>query len=152
MFWCDWATKKFSELAYVPKQWVNIISQAKKEEPKYTVFEMNREDFLSCAQLEKIITNRKKSIDGSKINWLQFHKIINLQSNPFDLVVENYSQPQTHISLKKRWKSNTFSKAKFTSLYTGPRPIKKVKFDDLQNLLKYIDPQYHDFYKSLIFE
>lgn len=147
--------KKFSELAYVPKHWVNIISQAKKEEPKYTVVEMNREDFLSCAQLEKIITNRKKSIDGSKINWLKFQKITNMRSNPFDLMVENYSlqsQPQTHISLKKRGESNTFSKAKFTSLYPGPRPIKKEKFDDLQNLLKYIDSQYHEFYNSLTFE
>lgn len=144
--------KKISELAYIPKHWINIISEAKKEEPKFTVIEMKRKDFLSSRQIAKVITNRKKSVDGSKVNWLKMQKVINERSNPFELMVEYYSlrpQPLTRVSLKKKKNSKTFSKTNFVPLYTKPRSIMKKKFDDLQKLLKYIPSDYHQFYKSL---
>lgn len=38
--------KKITESIFVPQHWVNIISQAMKKDPKFTVIEMNREDFF----------------------------------------------------------------------------------------------------------
>ena len=34
-------------------------------------------------------------------------------------------------------------------LYTAPLPIKPKKLEDLQQLLTYIPPVYHDFYNAL---
>ena len=37
----------------------------------------------------------------------------------------------------------------FPPLYTAPLPIKSKKLEDLQQLLAYIPPVYHDFYIAL---
>ena len=34
-------------------------------------------------------------------------------------------------------------------MYSGPRKISKSKYDDLQQLLKFIPKEYHQFYQSL---
>lgn len=144
--------KKVSELTYVPRHWVNIITESKKTEPKFEVFEMSRQDFLSCKELQNIITNRKKSISGEKISWLKTQKIIYERSKPFELMIQYYaseSLPVTHISLKKRGCKTNFSNTRFKPLYTKTRPITKKKFDDLQKLMQYIPNEYHSFYRSL---
>jgi len=48
---------------------------------------MNDEDFVSSEILEKKITNRKVSISGDKINWLQIRQIKLCRNHPFSLFV-----------------------------------------------------------------
>lgn len=151
--------KRITEMIYVPEHWANIIAQAKKNEPKFTVVEMVKDDFLSCKEIEKIITNRKKSINNEKINWMTFQKIINIRNSPFDLIFEKYSseQPaqQIQVYLRKRGKNSesiTFSNAEFTPLYEKSRPIARKKYDDLLKLIEYIPSQFHTFFTTLEYE
>lgn len=150
--------KKNTESIFVPQHWINVISQAKKNEPKFTVIQMKRSDFKSSKPLEKIITNRKMSQEKVKIDWTKMQTIINNRRNPFDLITEKYSigsvQPIT-VSLKKIGRNadtNTFSNVDFTPLYKTSRPINKKKYDDLQKLVEFIPSQYHWFFTSLTYE
>lgn len=150
--------KKITESIYVPQHWFNVISQAKKIEPKFTTIEMKRDDFKSCKQMENIITNRKISQENEKINWTNMQKIINNRQSPFDLITEKYSvspvQP-IKVSLKKRGKknsANTFSSVNFTPLHMSCRPINKKKYDDLMKLMAFIPSEYHWFYNTLTYE
>lgn len=68
------------------------------------------------------------------------------------LEVREYSPaeaPILSVSLMKNTKSNPFKKAKLNLLYEDGRLISKAKYNDLQSLLNYILPEYHDFYKTL---
>lgn len=151
--------KRITEMIYVPQHWLNIIEQAKKNEPKFKVIEMVREDFFSCKRIEEIITNRKKSINDEKINWMKIQKIINNRDNPFKLIIERYSSKQSvqriQVDLKKRgqnWRSITFSSVNFSPLYEKSRPIARKKYDDLLKLTEYIPTKFHAFFKSLEYE
>lgn len=150
--------KKITESIFVPQHWINVISQAMKNEPKFTVIEMGRDDFKSCEQMENIITNRKLSQEDEKIFWTNMQKIIYNRQRPFDLITEKYSvspiQPIT-VSLKKTGKkfdAITFSSANFTPLYTSSRPIDKKKYDDLMKLKEFIPSEYHWFFNTLTYK
>lgn len=150
--------KKITEQIYVPQHWINIMKQAKKTDPQFTVIEMKRDDFFSCKQFESIITNRKMSLNRDKIDWMKIHKIFNERSSSFNLMVEGYSDGSAapaQVSLRKRGKfaeSFTFSNASFEPLYEEDRPIAKKKYDDLQKLLQYVPNEFQWFYHSLICE
>lgn len=142
--------KQVTENIYTPEHWVNVIKQSKKNEPKFVVIEMSKEDFVSSKPLEELITNRKKSTNGEKINWLNVQKIIYEKYSPFMLDFVNYGAdvPVT-ISLQKKGTPEDFKQIKLPSLYPQFREIAYLKFKDLQKLLKYIPKKYHKFYQSL---
>lgn len=148
--------KKSTERILIPKHWENVIAQAKKSEPKFSVIKMEKEDFLSSVQLEKAITNRKTTMNGEKVNWMNIQKIVNNRSDPFILSFENYSvysTPPVHISLRKRERKNqiatSISSLALLPLYTKCRPIKRQKYNDLMKLLQYIPEEYWSFYQEL---
>lgn len=148
--------KRRTENILIPQHWINLIAQAKKNEPKFTVIKMERGDFFSSERLENSITNRKTTTNGEKVNWLDFRKIINSRANPFELTIEKYSEPPlppVHISLRKRskqsQKTDSFSNFNLTPLYTKSRPIKIQKYSDLMKLLEYIPEQFWSFYQGL---
>lgn len=145
--------KKITELICVPQHWINIIKQAKKNEPKFKVIEMNRADFFSCKKIESIITNRKMSLNKDKVQWLKIQKIVNHRSSPFNITIygDNLEQP-IEVCIRKKGKnyaSLTFRNAFFEPLYTQSRPITRKKYADLQKLLQYVPRQFHWFYESL---
>lgn len=147
--------KKITEMIYTPQHWINVIDQAKKKEPKFTIIEMEKEDFFSSVQLEGAITNRKTAKNGEKVNWLNVQKIINNRADPFEMIFEEYSTLDVspiEISLRKKSKIGRltkFSKLKLVPLYTAQRPIKQKKYDDLMKLLEFIPDKFREFYKNL---
>lgn len=148
--------KKITEAIYTPQHWVNIIAQAKKNEPKFTVIKMEKKDFFSCEQLENAITNRKVTTSKEKVEWLNIQKIINIRTNPFDITVERYGSsplPLVHVSLRKRGSigrlTTSFSNYNFVPLYREQRPIKYKKYVDLMKLIQYIPEKFHAFYHGL---
>lgn len=148
--------KRSTEMIYIPQHWINIIKQSKKNEPKFVVIEMKREDFFSCKQLELNTTNRKKSLNKDKVEWLKIAKIVYNRSTPFNLKVYKHGSVEPiEVSLKKRGKIAelaTFDNIPFESLYTQSRPIKRKKYDDLQKLLEFVPSDFHSFYTSLKYE
>lgn len=114
---------------------------------------MNKVDFLSSHELEILVVNRKKSVDGKKINWFKIQNIIYIPKKPYMLYVREYSPekaPILSISLKKTTDESKLTQlAKLNLLYENGRKISKAKYDDLQSLLQYIPSEYHEFYNSL---
>lgn len=147
--------KNITEQIFIPQHWINIMHQAKKNEPKFTVIEMKREDFFSSKNLETIITNRKISVSKDKVEWLKIRKIVNNRSNPFKLTVymhcDRYDQP-IEVSISKGGKVANpveFKHVLLEPLYTESRPITQKKYADLLKLLEFVPSQFQEFYLSL---
>lgn len=47
---------------YTPNDWINLIGNAKKNEPNFTVYNTQAADFVSSMNLQAMIVNRKKNI------------------------------------------------------------------------------------------
>lgn len=145
--------RKVTENVFIPNHWVNIIQQAKKNDPKFNIIQMQQEHFYSTEFLESIVTNRKITVDGEKVCWFNFQSISHERQNPFTLKIKEYSTDNTNetknISIRKRNNSNTFESTPFGSLYNGQREISKEKYNDLLQLLKYVPERYHSFFKEL---
>lgn len=142
--------KQTTESIYIPDHWINIIKQAKKTDPKFVVIEMTKNDFYSSEPLEQLVTNRKKTTTGEKINWLNVQKIIYERYSPFMLDFINYGSNSTiTISLQKRGTSDDFAMTNLPILFPQSRKIAYPKYKDLQKLLKYIPEKFRNFYRSL---
>lgn len=144
--------KKVTENIFVPSHWINVIRQAKKTDPKFVVIQMHKEDFLTSKPLEKIITNRKKTIDGRKISWNKFQNIIYDRNSQFILKFKEFSQsdaPILQISLQKKNTSKKLADINLPLLYSNEREIDKNKYDDLQQLMDYVPTNYHEFFNTL---
>lgn len=126
------------------------MKQAKKTDPKFIVIEMTKNDFYSSKPLEELVTNRKKTTTGEKINWHNVQKIIYERYSPFMLDFINYGSNSTiTISLQKKGTSHDFAMINLPTLYPQSRKIAYAKYKDLQKLLKYIPDKFHNFYQSL---
>lgn len=77
--------------------WIQLISRAKVTEPKFYVKKMESESFLSTENLEKMIVNRRKKVDGEKVNWHKIREIRNEKVDAFSI----YIQQAYHKILKK---------------------------------------------------
>lgn len=141
--------KKVTDEIFCPRHWVNLIRQAKKNEPKFVVTELSEHDFFSSAEQEKLIVNRKKSIDNEKINWFTIRKIINNASEPFviNLEIDGDNITKSLDISKKDIKIEDFLFSEVRQLPN--RTITKQKYDDLKSLLKFIPTEYHAFYTQL---
>lgn len=146
--------KRLTEDIFVPIHWVNLIKQAKKKAPRFVVTEMKMHDFSSWKRLLSLIINRKHSIDGDKISWLHFQRIVYERDDPFGLKIETRNSNVSsfiQISLRKRH-VNRISNVVCPVLYPNGRAISRKKYKDLQDLVEYIPTKYHQFYQRLKFE
>lgn len=141
------ATKTAAGL-YTPEQWMSLVAQAKKSEPKFTVIKMEKEDFYGSSRLEQMIVNRKKDIDKNKINWFTFRSFGYSKEHLFSLFVND----SIEINIKKKSVDEaSFNECEMEFLYPDGRLIDQKKFQDLQDLLKYIPKENHAFYQNLQF-
>lgn len=107
---------------------------------------MKSTDFVSSSELQRLIVNRKKDVDGNKINWLSFRSIKYSKREIFLILVNN----NIHIDLRKRSIEEThFKDCELEYLFPFGRSIDKKKYDDLKTLLKFVPSEHHDFYKAL---
>lgn len=82
---------------------------------------MEKENFYCTVDLEKVITNRKKSLDSTKVEWFKMHCIIIKREDPFiiyfkygisqiqalqkfDIQKRNVSNPGTSAFIIPYWK------------------------------------------------
>ena len=62
------------EAEIVPEDWYALVRDARRTN-RFHVHEMQQANFLSVAPLLKIITNRKITVTGNKVEWLKMHWI-----------------------------------------------------------------------------
>lgn len=143
--------KRVTSQIFTVNHWIQLISRAKKTEPLFYVKQMESDLFFSTQNLEKLIMNRKKNSHGEKINWHTIREIGNKRNELFSIYIRQaYHNYIEKINLqKKNVTEEQFIQAELHRLNIGYNPITISKYNDLQNLLKYIPSRHHDFYKNL---
>lgn len=139
---------------FSPDDWYDVIRQCKSKNP-FVVVEMKHEDFLSTKTLEDSVTNRKKTVDGMAVNWLEMRWIRLERHHPHKLQFKTtFSEefPFLEIDLKKSvvGRPSVLANVEQHPLYPTIRPVTKAKRADMMSLLKYIPPVNHDYYKKLV--
>ena len=98
----------------------------------FEVFEMDQDDFVAIKELKEHITNRKKTVNKSKVDWLFIRWIRVTQSKPLAFQFRcslNELEAWKVVDVKKRARGRPVDMGRLTisPLYSGPRPIKKAK-------------------------
>jgi len=121
---------------------------------------MKNSDFIDLDLLVKRLTNRKKSTDGSKVEWLKIQSIQFRKEMPKMMYYKYNVDTETewssvdlskNISLRSRTlDAKPGTKVCLTQLYVQPRAvINSKKLSDLKELLQFVPPVHHEFYNTL---
>lgn len=141
--------KQYSNV-YSPKQYYDIIEKSRAK--PFIIHELQHEDFESTDQLYNAITNREKTIDGLNVNWMNMSWIRLERKKPFQMQFKyKFNEKQFKVvNFEKRGnKLKSLFEVITKKQYERERGISEIKKKDLIELLKFIPPEYHDFYKSL---
>lgn len=136
---------------YSPNDWINIIATCKRKE-QFRVVKMTHFDFFSTKSLENNVCNRKTNTAGKPVNWLQMRWIKLERSKPWVIQYKNNFDENfgfENINIRKKGKVMLLNSVSQSLLYPETRAITKEKKKDMIDLLKYIPPVYHTFYKNL---
>lgn len=113
---------------------------------------MTSSDFFSTRELEKALTNRKKTEADEKVEWLRIQWLRYDKEKP-GILQYKYSNNENvlfnEVNVKKRGKKTFQEMAKLLPLFEGPKAIQEKKYQDLLSLLDYIPPVNHEFYRQL---
>ncbi|CAH1111461.1 unnamed protein product [Psylliodes chrysocephalus] len=144
--------KKHYKNIYVPNDWVQVVLEIKKKNP-FRVVVMTSSDFFSTNELEKALTNRKKTAADEKVEWLRIQWLRYEKEKP-GIIQYKYSNNEVvlfnEVNVKKRGKQTFQEMAKLLPLFGGPKSISEKKYQDLLSLLDYIPPVNHEFYRKLV--
>lgn len=152
---CDRSFQSISSLIeadkiFVQADIVNAIKNGKKNNSNFVVTTMSRKNFISPSPLMDLLNDTKEAVDGTPIRWPSYQKLIYNRDAPFSLDVAEYGASTIKtITLKRKFSIANFSATNLTYLYTGPRAISKLKYDDLQTLMKHVPNEHHEYYRSL---
>lgn len=142
--------KKVMQNIFCPKDCVELIKSSKNTNPRFLVNEMQSRQFLSLDPLVDLFNSSEiKEIDFSKIQT-----IIHDREDPLTIKCRAYDwAPSVFVSFKINVNNmENFPVITLPLLYPEGRAISKAKYDDLQDLAKYIPAEYQEFYKNLNFE
>ncbi|KAJ4429628.1 hypothetical protein ANN_21829 [Periplaneta americana] len=144
-----------TQYVYGPEDWFNVVKSAKRKEPKFEVIVMKRDNFISTNSLEQAITNRKQTIDGYEVNWLKIRWMRYERGMPFTMRFKERLSELVEFSkvnfMKKRKGNKLHSLAHVHQelLYKNQRLVTNEKKKNMLDLLKFIPPLHHAYYKNL---
>jgi hypothetical protein len=142
--------RKTKDQIYTPNDWLNLIAEAKKSSPQFIVYMMQKFDFVSCVNLLSIIVNRKKTPDGTKINWFKIRSFQYKKDEPFRLFVVCIDGTSHQLNIqKKQFDDESLTMCNLPALFPEGNAISKKKYDDLIELLKYVPADHHEFFTKL---
>ena len=89
---------------YLPHEWVTIARNAKKNDPKYEVFQKRDIPFFDWKILAKLImVNRNKDEDGNVVNWHHIKWIRYEKAFPFIMKIKtDFDQDFRNIMILPR--------------------------------------------------
>jgi hypothetical protein len=136
-----------------PECWYDAARNAAKKTP-FVVTVMERDEFLSTKNLEDSITNRKTTIEKEPVNWLKMKWIRYRRGSPQSFQFKytlNNDYPFSTVSLTKGKGKGRPRNANIEQepLYQRVRPVTKEKKRDMVDLLQYIPPVHHDYFRKL---
>ncbi|KAF2889432.1 hypothetical protein ILUMI_16741, partial [Ignelater luminosus] len=124
-----------------------------------TVEVMEKENFVSTSSIEKDITNRKKTTNDSKVNWLTIKELKVIKDKPYSIFYKttyNDTQSYQEINIKKRGKGRPSSSSsnifvqRLKILWPEGKSIAQAKADDLKSILHLIPVADHSFYTNIV--
>lgn len=129
----------------------------KKKTPTFVVKEMKKEDFLSTKILESSIQNRKKTVCGYgfswlNIRWLRFERDSPLSFKFKESLNEDLAFYEVNLSKSSRGRPIQSLNIPQEPLYPQRRIVTDSKKQHMMDLLPYIPPIFHTFYKKLPIE
>lgn len=130
-------------------EYIYLIKSARKTRP-FKVHQMLPEDFNDISQLSSNYLKAKMTTDKEPMKISKMHEMIyerglfgyRFRNSYFDTVVKT-------VDMQKRLRSSGYTIANIPPLYPEGVAISQKKYNDLMELLKFVPPIYHDFYKSL---
>lgn len=132
----------------VPQDWASVIKMTSN---RFDVKFMSQSDFFAFSKLlstyfiKRNITKDKTSFAWNSIFWLMYER-----SNDVGFKYTlNPDDPFRFFSMCRRGRSFSIADIELPVAYSEPLNIDLLKYNDIQDLLPFIDPIYHDFYKSL---
>jgi len=139
---------------YVPEEWSKLVETCRKKNP-FTVTRMKTEDFISTSQLRAQIVYRKKNTNKEKVDWLSIRWLQFKKDKPFQIFYKyshNDLEAWKIIDVKRKspGRPPDMGRIALPLLYGGPRPINEKKLKDIQELLEFVPPVYHEFHEALI--
>lgn len=140
--------RKKHEIVNSPDHWIEIIKGTKKKEPTFEVTKMEPNDFFTSQDLQILIVNRK--VDEKKINWLKTRTIKLDKEQLFYLYMFYDDELLRRVDIrKKNVTPQQFKETELSILYPHGNTITKAKYDDLMQLVTFIDPKHGPFYQQL---
>ena len=147
------ARRRASHL-YVPTDWSDLIRNCRRKNP-FTVTDMARNDFVSLRGLPEAFVNCKVTTKKQKVDWLQIRWIRVSKDKPLQFrfrYSHNTLEEWKVVDLKGKTKGRPPDMGRIlpTELHSRPRPIKAAKKKDLMDLLEFVPPIHHAFYRDLL--
>lgn len=146
--------KKIVQNIFVPNDCVKVIKESKSTDPKFFVLgalvtAMQSQDFFSLDPLLNLLDENLKHLALSNVQT-----IVHNRNEPFKIKFKNYGSAKSkEIPCKLRSNNvESFPVVDLPVRFAKGRAISRSKYDDLQDLAKYIPTEYQDFYKKLKFE
>lgn len=139
---------------YVPNDWFSAIVQSRKKKG-FHFTKMERTDFLSATTLSNAITKRKKNVAGQPLSWLRIQWIRCKSDEPFTLFYKetlNEDMPFSALNIMpshKKGRPRLLKNIEQGYLYNGPRSVTTIKKQDMCDLLPFIPPIHHDYFRNL---
>ena len=146
--------KCHTQHVFTPDEWRSLVADARRRNP-FCVREMKQQDFKAMDTLTEYIVNRKFTTKKEKVEWLKMRWIRVQKSEPLRFkyrTTHNDLEEWKEVDLKPKraGRPSNMARASFQPLYEKPRAISSAKLSDLMELLDYIPPIYHSFYKNLL--
>lgn len=136
------------------QDWMKIAREAMKKEPRFRVIETKREEFKSTKNFEAAIQNRKKTVTGHafswlKIRWLRFERASPISLKFKETLNEDIAFETVDLNKTARGRKITSLAIQQDQLYPSRRNVTESKKQHMKDLLRFIPPIYHSFYKNL---
>lgn len=145
---------KRQQRIYSPDDYMAIMKNCRRKNAMI-VERCNAADFVSTANLEKLIQNRKVDTENNKINWLQFKEIKLLKSKPFSILIKTDHNVEEYreIDLSKKKIGRPSSKPIFSEalkpLWPDGKLISSAKLQDIKSYMYLIPKPEQHFYRNL---
>lgn len=147
----DKKRKTITEGVFSPKDWINLISDSKRKEPKFVVFQRTNNHFYSVDLLMKLFIDDADPLAFNENSiWSKYTDMIYKRNEPFNIYTKNSNDDTDLIEHSMRQCTPiVFQNTKL--IYKNEQRISKWKNDNMQNLLRFIPDEHKEFYKSLKF-
>ena len=137
---------------FVPDEWIDLVKKARVKKP-FKVTKMSSDMFVSTEPLLAKTTKRTVSTNNKKVLVSKVACLMVKKDESFKYFFKytyNDIEEYDSVDIKKKTAGRLSLKdIELPKKYTTKRQIKPAKLKDVFELLDYVPPVYHQFYRSL---